>query len=289
MPARRNARSTRYCRGAAGDALTVGAHEQRRRRRPGGQSPAGGGAPFGRGGEAGGPAVEIALEDPHQHRFDRDPAVLAALAADVDDGAIVGAPNVTDVGAHQFIGAQPGQQRSQDQGAVALDPVAAPPRLQVEAEDRKGRGHRIRWYGLRQRLRQLRPANQWHRIRRKQLGGVEKRAQQIPRPPAPLNRRRLMGLRIPRKPGAQGVRRDGAQRHPRDVIGLTPGDEGGDGVEVLAIGLDGVHRGFPGTPVGEKGGEPVRSRTVDTVSVFGGMVQQYRPLSAPCSRRGEFL
>ena len=30
--------------GAAGDALTVGTHEQRRRRRPGGQSPAGGGA-----------------------------------------------------------------------------------------------------------------------------------------------------------------------------------------------------------------------------------------------------
>ena len=38
--------------------------------------------------------------------------------------------------------------------AVAFDPVAAPPRLRVEAEDRKERGHRIRWYGLRQRLRQ---------------------------------------------------------------------------------------------------------------------------------------
>ena len=31
-----------------------------------GQSPAGGGAPFGRGGEAGGPGVEIALEDVDQ-------------------------------------------------------------------------------------------------------------------------------------------------------------------------------------------------------------------------------
>ena len=83
--------------GAAGDALTVGAHKERRRRRPGGQSPAGGGAPFGRGGEAGGPGVEIALEDVDQCRLDGDPAVFAALAADVDDGAVVGAAKVTDV------------------------------------------------------------------------------------------------------------------------------------------------------------------------------------------------
>jgi hypothetical protein len=38
--------------GAAGDPLTIGAHEQRRRRRPGGQSPAGG-ALSGCGGESG--------------------------------------------------------------------------------------------------------------------------------------------------------------------------------------------------------------------------------------------
>ena len=37
--------------GAAGDALAIGTDEQWRRRRPGGQSPAGGGAPFGCGGK----------------------------------------------------------------------------------------------------------------------------------------------------------------------------------------------------------------------------------------------
>jgi hypothetical protein len=38
----------------------------------------------------------------------------------MDDGPVVAAAKVTDVGARQFIGAQPGQQRGQDQGAVAL-------------------------------------------------------------------------------------------------------------------------------------------------------------------------
>ena len=55
--------------------------------------------------------------------------VLTAFAADVDDGAAVAAAEVTGVGAHRFIGAEPGQQRGQDHGAVALHPVAAPPRL----------------------------------------------------------------------------------------------------------------------------------------------------------------
>ena len=43
----------------------------------------------------------------------------------MDDGPVVGASKVTDVGAQQFIGAQPGQQRGEDEGAVAFDPVAA--------------------------------------------------------------------------------------------------------------------------------------------------------------------
>ena len=38
----------------------------------------------------------------------------------MDDGAVVGAAKVTDVGAQQFIGAQAGQQPGEDQGAVAL-------------------------------------------------------------------------------------------------------------------------------------------------------------------------
>ena len=55
--------------GAAGDAVAVGAHEQRSRRRPGGQSPAGGGAPFDRGRKASRSAVEIALEQLDQCRL----------------------------------------------------------------------------------------------------------------------------------------------------------------------------------------------------------------------------
>ena len=136
-------------------ASTVGAHEQRSR---GGQSPAGGGAPVGRGGEAGGPGVEIALEDVDQRRLDRDPAVFAALAADVDHGPVVGAANVTDVGAQQIIGAQPGQQRGQDQGAVALHPVGAPPRLRVGVEG----GHRIGRQCLGQCLGEFGPADHRH-------------------------------------------------------------------------------------------------------------------------------
>ena len=69
--------------------------------------------------------------------------VLAALAADVDDGSVVGAAKVTDVGAPQFIGAQPGQQRGQDQGAVALHPVASPPRLGVGAQGSQQDSHRL--------------------------------------------------------------------------------------------------------------------------------------------------
>jgi hypothetical protein len=41
------------------------------------------------------------------------------------DGRIVAAAKVTDIGAQQFIGAQAGQQSREDEGAVALDPVAA--------------------------------------------------------------------------------------------------------------------------------------------------------------------
>ena len=115
--------------GAAGNAIAIRTHEQRRRRRPRRQSPAGGGAPIGGGRKSSRSAVEIVLEDVDQRRLDGDPAVFAALAADVDDGAVVGAAKVTDVGAQQFIGAQPGQQGGEDQGAVAFDPVGAPLRI----------------------------------------------------------------------------------------------------------------------------------------------------------------
>ena len=59
----------------------------------------------------------------------------------VRPGPIVATAKVTDVGAQQFIGAQPGQQRGKDQGAVALHPVVAPPRLRVGAEGGQEGGH----------------------------------------------------------------------------------------------------------------------------------------------------
>jgi hypothetical protein len=108
-----------------------------------------GGALPGSGGEAGGAAVEIVLEDLDQRRFDRDPAVFAALAAHVDDSAVLGPAKVTDVGAQQFISAQAGQQRGQDEGAIPLEPVGAARALRLLTEDDQQCGHRI----CRQRLR----------------------------------------------------------------------------------------------------------------------------------------
>jgi hypothetical protein len=43
----------------------------------------------------------------------------------MDDGPIVAAAKVTDIGAQQFIDARAGQQSREDKGAVALDPVGA--------------------------------------------------------------------------------------------------------------------------------------------------------------------
>jgi hypothetical protein len=77
-----------------------------------------------------------------------------------------------------------------------------------------------------------------------------------------------MVFRVLRERGAHGVDRDDAHRHLGQVV--AAGDERGDRVEVLAVGLDGVRRGLAGTSVGEKRGEPLRSRTVDTISLLGG-------------------
>ena len=48
-------------------------------------------------GKASRSAVEIMLDHADHHRLDGDPAVLAALAANMDDRALVGAAEVTDV------------------------------------------------------------------------------------------------------------------------------------------------------------------------------------------------
>jgi hypothetical protein len=79
------------------------------------------------------------LEDCDQRRLDRDPAILAALAADMDDGTVVGASKVADVGAQQFVGAQPGKEPCEDEGAVAFDPLAASPRLRRDVIQRHPR------------------------------------------------------------------------------------------------------------------------------------------------------
>ena len=78
----------------------------------------------------------------------------------VRPGPIVATAKVTDVGAQQFIGAQSRQQCGEDKGAVAFEPVAASPRLRVRIEGRQERGHRICRQCLRQRLRELGPADQ---------------------------------------------------------------------------------------------------------------------------------
>lgn len=81
------------------------------------------------GGESGRAAVEISLKHLDQCRFDRDPAVLAALAANMYDGPVVGASEVTDAGTQHFIGTQPGHEPGEDECAVAFYPFAAPPRF----------------------------------------------------------------------------------------------------------------------------------------------------------------
>jgi hypothetical protein len=50
------------------------------------------------------------LEDVDEDGFDGDAAVFVALAADLKDGAVVGAAEVADVGAQHLVGAQTGQQ-----------------------------------------------------------------------------------------------------------------------------------------------------------------------------------
>ncbi len=131
----------------------------------------------------------------------------------MDDGAVVGAAKITDVGAQQFIGAQPGQQRDQDQGAVTFDPVAASPGLRVRVEGPEERGHRACRQCLRQRLRELGPAHQRHRVGRDQPRGVQKSTQHIPGRPAALNRRRFMGF----GDCANAVRIESVVMSPNDI------------------------------------------------------------------------
>jgi hypothetical protein len=78
-----------------------------------------------------------------------------------------------------------------------------------------------------------------------------------------------MDFCVLRERGAQSVDRNGGHRHIGQV--RAAGDEGGDRVEVLAVGLDGVRRGFPGAAVGQERGEPLRARPFDTVGLLGAV------------------
>jgi hypothetical protein len=112
-----------------------------------GQSP-GGGALLGAGWEARDPTVEVSLNDPNHWRFDRDSAVLSAFAAHVDDGSVVGAADVANVGADQLVGTQAGKQRGEDQCTVAFDPITTPSRLWIVLHGAQQCGDRaaeMRW------------------------------------------------------------------------------------------------------------------------------------------------
>jgi hypothetical protein len=72
----------------------------------------------------------------------------------VDDGPVVAASKVTDVGAQQFISAQAGKQCGEDEGAVAFDPVAASPRFRVCLEGPQA-SYLLRAFGPRKLVRSL--------------------------------------------------------------------------------------------------------------------------------------
>jgi hypothetical protein len=78
----------------------------------------------------------------------------------MDHSAVIGGLNVAHVGAQQFIGAQAGKQRRQDERAVTFDPVAAPPGLRLRVQDCQQGCHGIGWSPLGSVLASLgRPTN----------------------------------------------------------------------------------------------------------------------------------
>jgi hypothetical protein len=87
----------------------------------------------------------------------RDSAIFAAFAANVDDAAVGGGADVADVGADHLIGTQPGQQPGQQQRAVTLDTVASAPRRRVVVEDGEQLADGVGAVGLGQLLVDRRP------------------------------------------------------------------------------------------------------------------------------------
>jgi hypothetical protein len=115
----------------------------------------------------------MVVDDVEQFDADGDSAVLVALAADVQDTTVVGAPNVADVGAEELVGPETGQQRGEDDGPVTLGPVAVAcgSAVDVDCSDQIGDG--LGWVALRERLRHLRATNERHWVAAEEFGGEQ--------------------------------------------------------------------------------------------------------------------
>lgn len=83
-------------------------------------------------GKAGGAAVEVGLDDREKFGFNGNAAFFAAFSFDVNDrGAVVGGADVTDVCLTEFLGAQSGQQRGEDDREIPFGPVGSAFRVAV--------------------------------------------------------------------------------------------------------------------------------------------------------------
>ena len=120
--------------------------------------------------------------------YDGDPAVFVALAADLQDRAVIGAAQVADWARTICVDAQPGRRPGDDEGAVPLEPVGRSGSLrrcrhcgQRAVTDSGGQG-----FGQRLGLFPGGPII-GIRICRDHLGGEQEGAQDIPRRPAAAN------------------------------------------------------------------------------------------------------
>jgi hypothetical protein len=144
--------------------------------------------------KAQGAAVEIGLDDGEEFGIDGDAVFFSAFAFafDVDDGAaVVGGADVTDIRTAQFVSAQPGQQRGEDDGEIMLGSIGLAFRVTVLGDGRQQRLDRGAGEGLGQIVGQFGSADQLHRVGAELFAGVEEGAQHIPARPAALGSRPL--------------------------------------------------------------------------------------------------
>jgi hypothetical protein len=82
-------------------------------------------------GETGRAGVEVAQQDVNELLLQRDSAILAALASDVDDGAVVGDPDVADIRAQQLVGPQTSRSSRTVAARTAFSRAVKPPRRKL--------------------------------------------------------------------------------------------------------------------------------------------------------------